>query len=147
MNIKNQVWGLADVSVCFLFLWSNTDQNQLGEERVHFSLQVTVSIMKASQTGDQGRSLEPGIKAETIEKCCLLACFACSALQLRSTCPNMTPSIVHQSAGKKRPTDIPKGQSLSWDSLFPGVSECVSSWQNYDIWCQHLCHLRTIDLN
>lgn len=154
MNNKNQVWGLADVSVCFLFLWSNTDQNQLGEERVHFSLQVTVSIMKASQAGDQGRSLEPGIKAETIKKCCLLACLACSVLQLRPTCPNMTPSTVgwlpyiNQQARK----GLQIYQRVSPSAEILSFQVCLSVYQVgkttiFGVSTNHLCHLRTIDLN
>lgn len=47
----------------------NTDQNQLGEERVYFTLHVTVHHpLREAMAETQGRNLEAGIQAEDREK-------------------------------------------------------------------------------
>lgn len=50
----------------------NQDQKQLGEEMVNFILGFIVPL--PVRTGTQGKNLEAGTDAETIEGCCLLAC-------------------------------------------------------------------------
>lgn len=96
----------------------------------------------------------PGIKAETIEKCCLLACLACSLLQLRPTCPYMTPSTlgwvpyINQQARK----GLKIYQRVSPISEILSFQVCLSVYQVgkttiFGVSTNHLCHLRTIDLN
>lgn len=113
-----------------------------------------ISIMKGSQAGDQGRSLEPGIKAETIEQCCLLACSACSLLQLRPSCPYMTPSTVgwvpYINQQARKGLQIYQRVSPSAESL--SFQVCLSVYlvdktTIFGVSTDHPCHLRIINLN
>lgn len=49
------------------------DQKQLGEERVHFILQLVHHPGKSGEGLKQGKSLKVGTDVETMEGCCLLA--------------------------------------------------------------------------
>lgn len=52
------------------------------------------SITKGSQGGTLGTELEAATKAEAVEECCFLACWACFLIPSRTTCPVMaTPPV------------------------------------------------------
>lgn len=57
------------------------DQNQIGEERVYFSLQISGyrPSLRVVREGTQGRDLEAGREVEFMEECCSLPCFLCLA--------------------------------------------------------------------
>lgn len=52
------------------------DQNNLEEERVYLVFMLILPpIVKRSQNRNSSRNLEAEVKAEAMEKCCLLAHF------------------------------------------------------------------------
>lgn len=60
----------SSILVCFLVLWWDTDQNQPGEESVHFILYAQVTVPHGGRSvgaGLQGRSLEVGSKANSTD--------------------------------------------------------------------------------
>lgn len=150
MNIKNQVWGLSLLPISVIKHWPEPTGGGKGSfQPTGYSLNH-----EGKPSGDQGRSLEPGIKAETIEKCCLLACLAFSLLQLRPTCPYMTPSTVgwvpyiNQQARKGLQIYQRVSPSAEILSFQVGLSVYqVGKTMIFGVSTNHLCHLKTIDLN
>lgn len=104
VNIKNQAQGSVGAWARFLFLWQNSDQNQLWEEGLISTCRL-LSILRGSQAEAQSRILESETEAETIEKCVFLACSTCSLKLFRPTCPSSTvgwTSVTHsQTLGRE----------------------------------------------
>lgn len=130
--------------------WTKTNQGRKGF--------ISASRLHLHHEGKPGRrssrNLEPGIKTETIEQCCLLACLACSLLQLRPSCPYKTPSTegwlpyINQQARK----DLQIHQRVSSSAESLSFQVCLSAYlvdktTIFGVSTDHPCHLRMIDLN
>lgn len=130
------------VSICdlvgFLRLWSNTNQSQLGKERVHFIVSFHVTVHHRARLGQErgGKDCSRG-HGET-----LLAGLPQAHSQLstfiipaRTTCPavvlpsglGLPPSTsIEKVPHRCSQGPIWKRKGLSGDFLFPGVSSlCV----------------------
>jgi hypothetical protein len=66
-------------------------EKQAGKERVYSAYTSTLLfITKEVRTGTQAGQ-EAGADAEAMEGCFLLACSACSLIELKTTSPGMAP--------------------------------------------------------
>lgn len=76
-EVQDGGFSKVDVLVClFFFRDKHHGKEQLGEERVFWLTDYSPSWRQARARTQSRRNLEAGTGAETMEECCLLACYS-----------------------------------------------------------------------